>query len=259
MSSTPHAGAPKIRDRRWLDTLAAIAFIAVCASYLWDRYGSDWPSQADAAPIEAAGSVPTPAGEPLPPDPVVVAGAPRLGSPEARAAMAVYSDFECPYCKRFADEVMPALQRDYIDTGQLALTFHHAPIEQLHPNAVKAAVAAACAGEQGRFWPMHDALFSAPRQLDEASLRQHAGQLGLDRPTFDTCLSGETVEARVRAERAVSQSLGVRGTPAFLFGTVEPDGRLRVTRRFSGALPIANFREVLDELLAPLEPDNEQP
>jgi protein-disulfide isomerase len=87
--------------------------------------------------------------------------------------MIVFADFECPFCGRFTREVLPIIEQEYLSTGRLQLVYHHFPLPS-HRNAVSAAVAADCAGQQGRFWDMHDKLFSAGQSLDLASTKSSA-------------------------------------------------------------------------------------
>jgi protein-disulfide isomerase len=128
------------------------------------------------------------------------------------------------------------------------MAFRHLPLEQIHPFALGAAVSAECAGRQDRFWAMHDLLF-AKQEIDPAHLRAHATTAGLDLKAFDGCLGGQAAD-RVRQDIAGAQTLGITGTPTFLFGIVQADGRIKVTVRLSGALPADRFRATLDELLA---------
>lgn len=101
---------------------------------------------------------------PMPPS---LEGAEWEGSPDARVVIAEFSDFQCPFCKRWSEQVLPSLRSQLGD--QVSLAFLHYPITQIHPNAGNASVVAICAGEQGKFWEMHDLLFA--RQAEWADLR----------------------------------------------------------------------------------------
>lgn len=83
-----------------------------------------------------------------------------LGDANAPHTIIEYSDFQCPFCRRFFDETYSQLKKDYIDTGKARLVYRHFPLTQLHPVAVKSAEATECANEQGKFWQMHDAIFT---------------------------------------------------------------------------------------------------
>lgn len=185
---------------------------------------------------------------PLPSDPIPLTGAQTDGSPAAKVALVVYSDFQCPYCGKFARETLPAIQRQYVRPGKVLLAFRQFPLP-IHPFAEQAAEAAVCASRQGKFWPFHDDLFLNQQALDTASLHDRAARLGLQTTLFDVCLAGETTNI-VHADHASGEGAGVVGTPTFLIGAVLDSGRVKVSKRFSGALPLAEFQSVLDPLIA---------
>jgi len=199
-------------------------------------------------PQQVGGRPAAPPPPPLPAEPVSLAGAQFKGSRSARVAILEFSDFECPFCSRFTLTTFPELQKEYLDTGKVQLAFRHLPLDQIHPNARKAAEAAECAGKQGKFWEMHDAMFVDPKRLSQMDIQGYAAATGLRKVDFDRCLAGEAT-ARVAEDVAEAMRLQVYGTPAFLVGTVESDGRLRVLERMSGAQQIGSFRTVLDRLL----------
>ena len=178
---------------------------------------------------------------------VDVGRAPVKGARSARIAIVEYADFQCPHCASFFRDTLPALDARYLKTGRVMLVFKHKPISTLHPDAVMAATSAECAGEQGQFWLMHDALFSNQQNLSRPSLLQRASRLALDAQSFETCLERES--RRVKDDLAEATALTITGTPTFLIGTLQ-NGRVHVRHRFDGARPIAAFQTVLDGLLA---------
>jgi protein-disulfide isomerase len=184
---------------------------------------------------------------PLPMQPISLAGAQTSGSPAAKVALVVYSDFQCPFCARFARDVLPTLRKQYVESGKLLLAFRQFPLD-IHPFAEKAAEGSLCAARQGQFWPFHDDLFANPQALDPASLQARAERIGLNGSVFATCLSGQTV-AGVESDKQGAQPFGITGTPTFLLGPVVAQGRVKVAERFSGALPIVQFQTRLDSLL----------
>ena len=126
------------------------------------------------------------------------------------------------------------------------------PLESIHKKALKAHEAANCAGEQGKYWEMHDLLFANPKKLDPPDLSQHATTLGLDLPTFEECLNSGKYEAEIRADMAEGRKAGTRGTPTSLVGYIEADGKkVRAVKRIRGARPYEDFKEEIDSLLAP--------
>ncbi|HJS58360.1 MAG TPA: thioredoxin domain-containing protein [Vicinamibacteria bacterium] len=166
---------------------------------------------------------------------VEVAGAPTLGPAAAPVTIVEFSDFECPFCAR-ARPTLKRIAEVYGDRVRIAFRDYPLPI---HPRAPKAAEAAECATDQGKFWEMHDKLFGASPKLDIADLKRYAGELGLDAAAFDACLDGGRKAAAVKADLDAGNGYGVNSTPAFFI-----NGRL-----VSGALPFERFAEVIDDEL----------
>ena len=188
----------------------------------------------------------------IPEQPVSIEGAATKGSPTAPVVMIAFADFQCPFCGRFAREVLPELQKDYIETGRVQLVYRHLPLPN-HPLAVPAARAAECAGQQGQFWPMHDGLFAEGAQLDEAGLRSLVGALAVDPGDLAGCLADPQVAELVRRDAETARALGLPGTPSFLLGSRLPDSRVDVFRVFSGARSAAQFRQEMDRALASVQ------
>ena len=197
-----------------------------------------------AAPAASA----APAEPPLPAE-VATAGAPAKGSSTAPVTIVEFSDFQCPFCGRHFRDTYGQLDREYIATGKVRYVFRHLPLERIHPQAFKASEAAECAGAQKRFWEMHDVLFANQQALMPADLARHAQGLKLDAAAFTACMAGQTA-ARIRQDMTLAVEAGVRATPTFILGTTLPDGRVKVVRRLSGALPFATFKTAIDGLLA---------
>ncbi len=142
-----------------------------------------------------------------------------LGSPDAPVEVVEYSDFECPYCARFAAVQMPTIRAQLIETGRVRWRFRDFPLPG-HAYARYAAHAAHCAGEQGRFWEMHDQLFFhhawAKTGRDPTRLfRDNARAVGLDASAYDACMESGRHAGRIEASRREGQRLGVKGTPTF--------------------------------------------
>ncbi len=141
----------------------------------------------------------------------VDASGPQRGPAAARVTIVEFSDFECPYCGRFTP-VLKQLQSAY--PTQVRLVYEYFPLSSIHPSAQKAAEAAACANNQGKFWEMHDTLFAEQSSLDLGSLKEKARRLGLDAKQFDDCLDSGAASATVAADVAAGQKLGIAATPA---------------------------------------------
>jgi protein-disulfide isomerase len=181
---------------------------------------------------------------------VSVAGAPVRGSAEAPLTMVEFSDYHCPFCARYAKEVFPQIQRDFVDTGRLRYVFVNFPIDQLHPRAARVHEAAACAADQGRFWEMHERLFAnVSATQDPADLPGHAQAVGLDVTAFQACLDQGRHAETVRRQVADAAQLGIRGTPTFVVGTLASDGHVRAQQVISGAQPYQVFKEIIEGLL----------
>jgi protein-disulfide isomerase len=129
----------------------------------------------------------------------------------------------------------------------------HFPMERIHSEALKAAEASECAGGQGRFWEMHESLFSDDRGLSPAALMERSAELGLDASRFEQCLNENETLERVRADQAEGRRLGVTGTPAFFIGTVGSDGSINVANRIRGAGSIDLFNDAVASLRSSLD------
>jgi protein-disulfide isomerase len=168
--------------------------------------------------------------------------------PGAKVAIVEFSDFQCPYCGQYAREVYPKVQHELVEAGVADYVFRNFPLEQIHPLALKASEAAECAGQQGKYWEMHDQLFANQQQLEPKGLLSSARALGLNLTTFRGCLDGKTA-TRIREDEAEGRRLGVTSTPTFLIGLIEPNGKIRLVQRFSGAEPFDMIKAQVDAVL----------
>ena len=178
-------------------------------------------------------------------------GAPIKGNEDARFALIEFSDYECPFCSRYVRDTMPLIDRDYIKTGKIKYVFRDFPIESLHPNALLASEAAACAREQGKYWEMHDRLFSSPTALTAKDISSHAQFIGINPTRFQQCLDSSKYREPIRKAVSEAAGLGVNGTPTFFVAMSLPNSsKVKVVRALKGAPAYANFKEVLDSILA---------
>jgi protein-disulfide isomerase len=143
--------------------------------------------------------------------PVSTAGAPLAGSATAPVKVVVFTDFECPYCRE-AELTLRRLRQQYGD--KLALCFRNYPLPN-HLYARPAAIAAVCAGEQGKYFPMHELLFGHQQDLPHADYDAWAEQIGLDRAKFDACRASDQASKRVDQDIRDGVAAGVAGTPTF--------------------------------------------
>jgi protein-disulfide isomerase len=168
-------------------------------------------------------------------------GAPFKGPQGAPITIVEFSDFQCAYCKRVLTVLNQVLER-YPD--QVRLAFRDFPIVNIHPQAQKAAEAAHCASEQGKFWEYHDLLFEKQEAIPTTNFADHAKALGLELTSFQACLDSQKYRDKVERNYADGVKAGVSGTPAFFI-----NGRL-----VSGAQPLEAFKAVIDEELERLGP-----
>jgi len=162
-------------------------------------------------------------------------GSPALGPESAKVTIVEFSDFQCPFCSRVYPTLL-RLRQEYGD--DVRVVFKHMPLG-FHAKAPAAHAAAEAAKLQGKFWPMHDKLFEGQRLLSEAQYEVWAREIGLDVEQFKQDATSKEVKARVDADSAEAQRLGVTGTPAFFI-----NGRF-----LSGAQPFESFKRMVDRAL----------
>jgi protein-disulfide isomerase len=199
--------------------------------------------QAPAGPADSVGVV------------IDVTGAPFKGDKNAKYTVVEFSEFQCPFCGRHVRDTYPQLDKEYIQPGKVKYVFLDFPLESIHKNAFKAAVAGNCAAEQGKFWEMHDRLFANQQQLEPAQLTEHAKAVGLDASKFQQCLDGGKYDAEIRKDIAEGGKAGVTGTPTTVIGLTQPNGKVKILKAIRGAQQFASFKSTLDELLTPAKPE----
>ena len=163
---------------------------------------------------------------------------PGIGPEDAAITIVEFSDYECPYCTRWYAEVWPRLQETYPD--QVRLVYRDFPLTSIHGNAVSAAEAANCAGEQGAYWEFHEKLFISQDGLGEEAYQNYARELGLDLASFDQCFQERRYQDEVASDLNFAMNLGVRSTPTFFINGIA----------LVGAQPFEIFKEVIDKELA---------
>jgi protein-disulfide isomerase len=173
------------------------------------------------------------------------------GNKNARLAIIEFSDFQCTYCLSYVLETFPQIDKDYIKTGKVKYFFRNLPLTNGHPNAFRAAEAARCAAEQGKFWEAHDRFFANQESLNPNDWPEHAHALGLDTEKFNQCLTDGKYDEEINKDMDEAERLGISGTPAFLIGVMSPDGqRVSVRKVMLGAEPYETFKQTLDEALS---------
>ena len=170
-----------------------------------------------------------------PPKVAVAAVGPAKGPDGAPVTIVEFSDYECPFCVR-AEPTVRDLLAKY--PGKIRLVYRDYPLP-MHPKAPKAAEAAHCAGDQGKYWEMHDKLFTPGAKLEVADLKAQAREVGVDGAKFDRCLDSGEKAKEVESHKKAGDEAGVSGTPAFFI-----NGRL-----LSGAQPLEAFVTIVDQEL----------
>jgi protein-disulfide isomerase len=192
-------------------------------------------------------AAPRPAAQAVPNVMIDLKNHPMQGAPDAKLAIVEFSDYQCPYCARHTRETYPAIERDFIATGKLRYAMIDLPLSS-HAFAFRAAEAATCAADVGKFWEMHHLLFENQNALNPEMLMTYADRLGLDRAEFEACLK-EGRQQSVNADLQQATSAGISATPTFIVGWLGKDDQLKPAEVIRGAQAYASFAQVIDKLL----------
>ncbi len=165
-------------------------------------------------------------------------GFPSEGPDDAPIVIVEFSDFECPFCTKWHNEVYKPLLEEYPD--QIKLVYRNFPLTSIHPNAYLAAEAAMCAGDQNSYWAYHEKIFDNEHGMSKLALNEYARELELDTAIFEECLESRRYQDFVREDMDYAISIGVQSTPTFYI-----NGQLVI-----GAQPIQVFRQIIDSELA---------
>lgn len=218
-------GVIRIRRSHLYSFLVPLAFVTgLAAGYVfWGRGGQSAPVTQPAV------------GQPQSRFDVSTDDDPALGPPDAPITIVEFSDFNCPYCRRFRQTTFDELMAAY--PGQIHFVYRDYPI--LSQQSFLAAQAAECADEQGAFWEYHDELFSGRLELGPPAYRQYASDLGLDVENFMACFESGQLADEVQADARYASGLGITGTPTFFINGIP----------LVGAQPLAEFTRLIDQEL----------
>jgi protein-disulfide isomerase len=233
----------------WLAfSVAALVMLSACGDDD-DAQGGGATSQSTARP-SATSTTRTPVIDPTRLQSLADAAA--LGATTTKLTLAVFEDFQCPFCLRFTQNTEPVILAEYVLTGKVRFEFHNFPI--LGTESVSAAVAGTCAARQNRFWPYHDLLFKVEAdagqatsekanvgRFSDARLASFAKDLGLDAAKFEACFASPEARQSVANDLQQAQAAGLRGTPSFFL-----NGKPIV----SPPATIPDWRKLLDDALA---------
>lgn len=170
-----------------------------------------------------------------------------LGRSDAPVVIVEYTDYQCGYCNLFHTRTYPEIRKNFIDTGKVRFVKRDLALD-FHPNALKAAQAARCAGDQGKSWEMHDILSANPDSLGPEAYARYAREIGLDPGAFKACIESDKYVADIRESGKRAAGIGITGTPSFIVGTVTGDTLDGI--KIVGAQPYAIFEEVIRHFIA---------
>ncbi|HUA57391.1 MAG TPA: thioredoxin domain-containing protein [Verrucomicrobiae bacterium] len=185
-----------------------------------------------------------------PPEParaqINIEGMDMLGSKSAPITVVEFTDYQCPFCQRFHTQTFADLKKQFIDTGKVRFLSRDLPLDSIHPNAMRAAMAAHCASDQGQFWALRDLMGKHPDKLDMDSIVTEAASLHLNTDSFRSCVEGGKYKEAVQTSVMEALKFGIQGTPSFVIGKSTPEG---VTGEvMEGALPLTEFMKVFAKI-----------
>jgi protein-disulfide isomerase len=163
---------------------------------------------------------------------------PVQGSKDAPVTIIEFSDFQCPYCAKFYTQTLPQIRENYIDTGKVKFVYRDYPLSS-HQYAKKAAEAAECAHEQGKFWEFHDMIYENQIDLNYEKLKQYAIDLGLNTNEFNICLDSGRMSQEVMKDFQDGSNYGVTGTPSFFINGT----------KLVGVQPFEAFQRIIEQEL----------
>jgi protein-disulfide isomerase len=161
-----------------------------------------------------------------------------IGTENAPIVIIEFSDYQCPFCKRFHDQVFQPLMDAY--PGKIRFVYRNLPLTQIHPQAMNAAEASMCAGEQDAYWPYHDKLFENGDALSDDLYSSLASDLGLNLSNFETCMSDHKYRSDIQSDTNFASTLGIQSTPTFFINGLA----------VVGAQPLTAFKQIIDDELS---------
>jgi len=236
----------RAKQKEQASRVRTMAIIAVGAALL--VLGFIWPSLRPITDIVTVEAEPRPNVE-----------GNSIGDPNAPIQIVEYSDFQCPFCKRFYTETEPLLVEHFVKTGKIYFTYRSAGnwvsgnLGGVRTESQDAAAAAYCAGDQNKFWEMHDALFANNRDVEDQGsftdrrLKAIAEGIGLDMNAFNECYNSGKYEDRVQQDLTDAEDAGIQGTPYFVM-TYKVNGEVQ-TETIDGAQPINEFQQKIEAAL----------
>jgi protein-disulfide isomerase len=175
-----------------------------------------------------------------------------LGKNSAPVVLIEYSDFQCPFCRAWFESSKEQLIKEYVESGKVQFMYKDLPLS-FHLMAMPYAIAARCAGEQGKFWEMHDKIFSEQAKLGQGTItsltaddiKKWASELGLNTDSFNSCLGSNKFSSQISANSSEATSLGINGTPSFFIGKRGGSGTI-----VEGAVPYSTLKQSIESMLS---------
>jgi protein-disulfide isomerase len=239
-----HENTITFKRSHFYSVLTVLAFaVGVLLGYVVWGYQPEGSQQAQTAQTAAQPAGPTEVAAQATEEPkfirydIPTEGFPALGPADAPITIVEFSDYQCPFCRRWHDEVYEPLLAAY--PGQIRMVYRHLPLTSIHPDAQAAAEAAMCAGDQDAYWPFHNKLFSSD-SLSEQTFVQYAQELSLNMDQFQSCITDRKYKEAVEKDSDFAVNLGVRSTPTFFINGLA----------IVGAQPLEVFQQVIDKELA---------
>ena len=180
-------------------------------------------------------------------------GEPSLGSPKAPLTMVEFSDFQCPYCKIFHDEIFPKLKSEFIDTGKLRFIHKDYPLP-FHEQAQLAAESARCSVNNASYWKAYSALYNSQNCIECKGPVSIVSEANTGNPTYKACVKNRTYLNKIKANIAEARLIGVNGTPGFVIGPTILNGHRGMI--IEGFMPWPEFRSKLNNMLIDLKANN---
>ncbi|HET9304816.1 MAG TPA: thioredoxin domain-containing protein [Candidatus Sulfotelmatobacter sp.] len=169
-----------------------------------------------------------------------------IGRDDAPVTMVEFTDYQCPFCRKYHIDTFAVLKKNYIDTGKVRFISRDLPLE-FHPFSQKAAEAARCAGDQDKFWELRDRMIINSTDLSHDAVLRMAQSDSLDMTSFRACLDGDKYKAEVQKDAADAGALGISGTPSFVIG--KSSKGLLDGDRVVGAVPLSVFDTEIHKFL----------
>ncbi len=227
-----------------------VAGAIVAGAILYNGRAANIANATSLAAATATTATPTQAAVSTQTYTVSLADANTQGNANAKVAFIEFSDYQCPYCQQLFQSTLPSLHQNYFDNGKVFHVFKDFPLTSIHPNAMVGALGARCAGEQGKYWEMHDKLYTTDQSTNDATkIEQYASDLGLNTSQFNDCLTNAKYQNDVNTDMDQGNKLGVQGTPTILIGKIDHKKNTVTGHVIFGAYPYSTFQQELDKVL----------